>query len=257
MTPADEPAADEPDPARDEPTDHHEWLSFDLDGYTWVFDVTFLLSNWTCIFLDGCPGVLTAPAPELVHGCCTYGAHFADKADRKRVEKLAAALEPDEWQLRAEAEAAGGAIRKDDDGNWVTLLHDDACVFLNRVDAPSGPGCALHQGALARGERPIDWKPAVCWQLPLRLEEHTDVNEHVTYTLREWKRRDWGPGGDEFHWWCTETHEAFRGGVRVVDALRDEIVELIGIRPYDALIRHLDGRRQVVFLSHPALKPGA
>ena len=81
------------------------------------------------------------------------------------------------------------------------------------------------------------------------------MNEHVTYTLREWKRRDWGPGGDEFHWWCTESPEAFRGSSRVVDELRDEIVELVGVRPYEKLIEHLGARRQVVFLSHPALKP--
>ncbi len=162
-----DPAPDDPDGAAepaetaDEVADIHEWVSFDLDGFTWVFDVTFLLSNWTCIFLDGCPGVLTAPAPELVHGCCTYGAHFADKEDRKRIGKLAASLGPEEWQLTDVAAAAGGAIRKNDDGDWVTLLHDDACVFLNRLDAPGGPGCALHQAALARDERPVDWKPAV------------------------------------------------------------------------------------------------
>ena len=43
---------------------------------TWVFDVTFLTSNWTCIFGNGCQGVLTGPAPELVQGCCSYGAHL-------------------------------------------------------------------------------------------------------------------------------------------------------------------------------------
>jgi hypothetical protein len=35
----------------------------------------------------------------------------------------------------------------------------------------------------------------VCWQLPLRLEHKLDENEHATYVLREWKRRDWGEGG--------------------------------------------------------------
>ena len=44
-----------------------------------MFDVTFLLSRWTCIFGDGCQGVLTGPAPELVQGCCSYGAHFTDE----------------------------------------------------------------------------------------------------------------------------------------------------------------------------------
>src|SRR5215831_14769357 len=70
------------------PEDLHEWISFEDpdEERTWVFDLTFLTSPWTCIFGRGCPGVLTGPAPELVQGCCSYGAHFTGNADRKRVE---------------------------------------------------------------------------------------------------------------------------------------------------------------------------
>ena len=42
------------------------------------------------------PGSAT---PELVHGCCTYGAHFTDKADRNHVAKVAKTLGRDEWQF--------------------------------------------------------------------------------------------------------------------------------------------------------------
>ena len=73
------------------PADAHEWVSFEDpdEERTWVFDVTFLTSNWSCIYGQGCPGVLTGPAPELEHGCCSYGAHFVDKADLRRVERIA------------------------------------------------------------------------------------------------------------------------------------------------------------------------
>src|SRR5439155_1535600 len=69
----------------------HEWVSFEdpEEERTWVFDVTFMLSHWGCIFGRGCQGVLTEPAPELVQGCCSYGAHFVDAADRRRVERAA------------------------------------------------------------------------------------------------------------------------------------------------------------------------
>ena len=65
----------------------HEWISFEDpdEERTWVFDVTFLLSSWECIFGRGCQGVLTGPAPELVQGCCSYGAHFVDDDDMKDV----------------------------------------------------------------------------------------------------------------------------------------------------------------------------
>ncbi len=75
-----------------------------------------------------------------------------------------------------------------------------------------------------RRDSPMDCKPEVCWQLPLRLTHHLDEVEHSTHTLREWKRRDWGEGGAEFHWWCTEGPEAFVDGCRVGashDARRD------------------------------------
>ncbi|MDZ7731712.1 MAG: hypothetical protein U5R31_00105 [Acidimicrobiia bacterium] len=238
----------------DETTDLHEWVSFDdPDGHTWNFDLTFLTSNYECIWGNGCPGVLDEPAPELEHGCCSFGAHFTEKADRKRVNKLAEKLGDDEWQFKAEAADRGGPIYKNEDGDWVTRVHDGACIFHNRPGFEGGSGCALHGAALRRGERPLDWKPEVCWQLPLRYEEQLDDNEHLTITLREWKRRDWGEGGEEFHWWCTDSDEAFIGREPVYRAMRDEIVELIGEAPYEALVRHIE-RRQETLLPHPALK---
>src|SRR5690606_31056378 len=141
---------------------------------TFQFDLTFLLSNWTCLYGDGCPGIESEPAPELEIGCCSHGAHFADKADRHRTLERIAQLTDEDWQLREVAESMGGAVVKDDEaGAWVTRTHGDACIMLNRPDHPAGAGCALHLAALRRGERPLDWKPYVCWQLPLRLDFHT------------------------------------------------------------------------------------
>ena len=83
------------------PPEAHEWVSFDDpdEERTWLFDVTFLASAWTCIFGQGCQGVLTGPAPELVQGCCSYGAHFTGKKDARNVERAAATLTPDLWQF--------------------------------------------------------------------------------------------------------------------------------------------------------------
>jgi len=170
---------------------------------------------------------------------------------------MIARLGDDEWQFKATAEAQGGAIHVNEEGDTVTRQADDACIMLNRPGHPAGAGCALHQAALARDERPLDWKPEVCWQLPLRLVDHVDENGHVTSTLREWKRRDWGEGGQEFHWWCTEDPLAFVGDRAVYLSLRDEIVELVGQSAYDHLIEVLDERRDrrasIVILPHPAL----
>jgi len=240
------------------PEDLHEWISFEDpdEERTWVFDATFLTSGWTCIFGNGCLGVLSEAAPELEQGCCSYGAHFGDDADRKRVERLAKRLTDDDWQHRSIAKRKGGPIKVNREGDTVSRLVDGACIFLNRPGFEGGAGCALHRAALKHGERPVDWKPEVCWQLPLRRIDETDVYGYVTSTLREWKRRDWGPGGEEFHWWCTETDEAFVDHRPVYETMRDEIVEMVGQGPYDTFVA-LVGARQETWLPHPALKMSA
>jgi hypothetical protein len=237
------------------PDDLHEYVSFEdpEEERTWVFDITFLASAWTCIYGHGCQGVLTGPAPELEQGCCSYGAHFIDDADIAAVERAAARLTDEQWQHRRKGRR-GGFLRTQDDGSRITRLVDGACIFLNRPGFPGGAGCSLHQAAVAAGERPMDWKPDVCWQLPLRLQEHTDEHGHVTSMLREWKRRDWGEGGFEFHWWCTESPDAFVGADPVFVTMRDEIVELVGERPYSMLVDVLAARRPKTRLPHPAVR---
>jgi hypothetical protein len=138
----------------------------------------------------------------------------------------------------------------------VTRLHKGACIMLNRPDHPGGAGCALHQAAVEAGERPLDWKPDVCWQLPLRLEESTDDHGHVTSTLREWKRRDWGAGGAEFHWWCTDDPLAFRAAQPAYEVLRDEIVEMVGETPFRLFVELVERRRELggTPVPHPALR---
>ena len=172
-----------------------------------MFDVTFLTSRWTCIFGEGCPGVLDAePAPELEQGCCSYGAHFTDKADRKRVARADEAARARRVAVPGPRPTSRAApIHKNDDGEWVTRLRrrrlhlPQPARFRRRRRLRPAPGRAW-RGASASSTG----SPTVCWQLPLRLEHHVDDNDHVTYMLREWKRRDWGEGGAEFHWWCTE-----------------------------------------------------
>jgi hypothetical protein len=242
-------------PVKGAPVDAHEWVSFE-DGdeeRTWVFDVTFLTSAWHCIFGAGCQGVLTGPAPELVQGCCSYGAHFTDDADIARVEAAAATLGPDEWQFAARGRR-GGVVRTDHTGARVTRMADGACVFLNRPGFPAGPGCALHQAAVRRGQLPLELKPDVCWQLPLRREETVDEAGHVTTTITEWDRKHWGAGGAEFHWWCTEAPEAFGGRSPVWKTMAAELVALVGPTVYLQLAGYLASRPARTLLPHPTVR---
>ena len=222
---------------------------------TWQFDVTFLTSRWTCIFGQGCQGVLTGPAPELVQGCCSYGAHFTDADDVARVEAAAATLTPEDWQFIDTGRTKAGKVkvlRVTGAGETVTRQVDDACIFLNRPGFAGGAGCALHQAALRRGQRPLDLKPNVCWQLPLRREDTEDAAGHVISRVIQWDRKHWGDGGEEFHWWCTESPEAFIGDGLVYQTMRDEIVELVGDRIYAMLVAYLQSKPARAFAPHPA-----
>jgi hypothetical protein len=234
------------------PTDRHEWLSFEdpEEDRTWLFDLTFLLSRWTCIFGRGCQGVLTEPAPELVQGCCSYGAHFTDDDDRARTEAAAATLTPEQWQF-AKVGRKKGFVQQQD-GAWTTLLHEDACVFLNRPGFPGGAGCAFHQVAVDRGLPHMALKPDVCWQLPLRRVDSTDEVGHVTSTLREWKRRDWSEGGFEFAWWCTDGPDAFVGDRTVLSEMGNEISAMVGPAIHELLL-HAVAERTAPVLPHPAI----
>ncbi len=150
-----------------------------------MFDVTFLLSRWGCLYGRGCQGVLTGPAPDLEQGCCSYGAHFTDDADVARVEAAAATLSAEDWQFRAQGRRRG-VVKTTAKGERVTRMVGDACIFLNRPGFVGGPGCALHRAALAGGRHPLEMKPDVCWQLPLRREDHTDSGGREVSTVSEW-----------------------------------------------------------------------
>jgi len=241
----------------DEPA--REWVSFEDpdEDRTWLVDVTFLASDWQCLFGHGCQGVLTGPAADLVQGCCSYGAHFTGDDDVERVEEAAATLTAAQWQWRSKGRGRRGVVRRTREGQPVTRLVEDACIFLNRPGWPGGPGCALHRAALERGLEPLELKPDVCWQLPLRREDSVAEDGHVTSTLTEWRRRNWGKGGADFHWWCTEAPEAFTGRSPVYRSLRAEITAMVGPGVYSLVETYLDDRmaaRSAVPLPHPAVR---
>lgn len=223
------------------PTDGHRWISIiDDDNDTWLFDATFMLSSYNCIYGDGCQSIDTEVDHTEVLGCCVHGAHFVDDEDLQEVVAASALLTPDQWQFHGRAAKKGGPFKQNSDGDWVTKKAQGACIFLNRSDFPGGGGCALHRAALERNERPLDWKPDVCWQVPIRLDIHTDDNGFDTVFVRAWERKDWGEGGAEFNWWCIESAEAYQAVDPVYVSCRDELVEMVGEGIYDRLVPELE-----------------
>ena len=200
-------------------------------------DLTWLTSRWVCIFGRGCAGI-DAQTPDA--GCCVHGAHFSEKKDQKRVTHWVDRLDDGLWQKSAIGRAKGWVVRED--GSFKTRVVDGACIFLNRPGFPGGTGCALHRAAIDADESPIEWKPSVCWQLPIRIdwEQTSDTTERAT--LRRWSRVDWGDEGETRAWCCTEGDRAYVGERPVIESLADELVDLLGSEVYVELKRRLDER---------------
>jgi hypothetical protein len=214
-------------------------------------DLTWLTSSWSCIFGNGCQGIY-ADQPEGV-GCCTLGAHFSDRDDERRVKKFVAQLTPETWQHHSKH-----WVETDEDGERKTRVVDGACIFANRPGFPGGEGCALHGLALRTGRHFLETKPDVCWQLPIRRTyEHVDRpdgTEVLVVTIAEYDRRGWGPGGHDLDWYCSGNTEAHGAAEPVYLSMAAELVELMGQKGYDELVRHCEERlanRRILAL-HPA-----
>lgn len=215
-------------------------------------DLTWLTSSWTCIWGRGCAGI-DANRPD--DGCCTLGAHFTDHDDVKRVRRAAKRLTPRTWQHHRKDWSA-----TDEEGTTVTRVVDGACVFLNRPGFAGGAGCALHGLALREDREPLETKPDVCWQLPLRRTyrkvKRPDGTSYLEVSISEYDRRGWGPGGHDLDWYCTGNPLAHTGARPVFESLRAELVELIGLKAYEVLAGHcaalLGSRRMLPLVAHPA-----
>jgi hypothetical protein len=224
-------------------------------------DLTWLCSRWTCIFGRGCQGVLEGRADE---GCCSHGAFFSDKDDEKRVRRFAEKLTPADWQHAGAARTKSGklsVVEKDNVGDDPdrrrTRVVDGACIFLNRPGFAGGEGCALHSLAVRTGRHPLETKPEVCWQLPIRRAQdwvdRPDGTRVLVSTVSEFDRRGWGEGGHDLHWWCTSSPDAHVGGEALYVSYAAELTELIGAKAYGELERLCAERlERGLVAEHPA-----
>jgi len=208
----------------------------DADGTTWRFERSFLESNWTCLWGRGCLGILAEPAEDLQQGCCSVGAQLDGPEEAMLLSAMAAMIPTELFQHHDDA--ADGVFT--DATNTATRVVDGACIFLNRPGFDGGAGCALHLAALEAGDSPIDWKPSVCWQLPLKVDWERTGAATETATLRRWTRADWGEDGDPMAWCCTEGDRAYVGDRPVIDSLAEELEAMVGSTVFVELRRRLD-----------------
>jgi hypothetical protein len=237
------------------------WVEFPDPGdaeQLYRCDLTWLCSRWQCVWGSGCQGIRPGRADD---GCCTLGAHFSDADDEKRIKDAARRLTPEHWQFHAQGTRRGGRLavtEVDEDGERQTRVLEGACIFLNRPGFAGGAGCALHALALREGGHPLETKPDVCWQLPIRRTydwvERPDDSRVLVVGIGEYDRRGWGPGGHDLNWWCTGNTEAHTASEPVYVSYRPELVAMMGQEAYETLAglceAHLASKRP--FAPHPA-----
>ena len=237
-----------------------EFVDPDDEDQVFRCDLTWLTSSYMCIFGQGCPGIY-ATSPDT--GCCTLGAHFSDDDDQRRVASYVAQLSPEQWQFHPGRKVRRSDwVEEDEDGEPKTRTLEvdgqSACVFHNRTDFPAGAGCALHLLALEQGRNPLETKPDVCWQLPIRRTFRTvqrqDDTSYTEVTITEYDRRGWGPGGHDLDWYCSGNTEAHIAPEPLYVTNEAELTELMGKAAYDELAGHCEAhlRSRSALAVHPA-----
>ena len=215
-------------------------------------DLTWLTSNWTCIYGTGCKGVF-ADQPNA--GCCTEGAMFSDAADEAKVLKIAKQLTPEIWQFFDEAKDAQGNLNiaeVDEDNERKTRTVDGSCIFLNRKGEFPTFGCVLHHFAEQNDLKSLEVKPDVCWQLPIRRSFETrEVGErdYSVTVIGEYERLAWGDGGEDFDWYCSSDSDAHVGTQPVYLSNADELKALMGSENYQILKEICDQRMEGIKLA--------
>ena len=221
MTRPTPPAGDRPEPGR------FEQYVDPVDGTRWHIDIGFVDSNWRCLWGDGCEGILDHRAAELQQGCCSVGAHLVDDDEAGLIAALGRSLDPARFEQHGPASELGVLA---DGAQPATRVVDGACIFFNKPGFAGGVGCALHLAAVDEGDPPMDWKPSICWQAPLKVDDHGDGSK----TLRPWGRGDWG-ADEPLAWCCTEANTepgrgptAYDGDRPVADSLHTELAGVVG-----------------------------
>ncbi len=219
----------------------------DDDGWSWEFDLTFMLSNYRCIWGRGCPDTRRQ---RSARGCCVEGVEiYQGDGDTEGWEDLetirgrVGQLTDEDWQNRRVALRRGGpdpwGKARFRPGSVHTRLYRGACIFHNRPDHPAGAGCALHSAALRHGEDPIDWKPRICWQVPLFFEIDDDTR---TTRVRASRTADWGEDGI-LEWWCTEHQDAFSAEEPVYVSMQAELARVCGAAVYEEFAAYCRARQ--------------
>lgn len=236
-----------------------DYLEFAHDEKNYRVNLSWLVSNWKCIFGEGCPGHFgekdTTYAPDIA--CCSIGFVVDDRTDLAKVESYYEQLTDEDWdtELREVVRQKGDwkIVFKDkptdEYPNIKSRVHNRGCVFANRIDGSVGKtgkiGCAFHHLADRLGKHFTEVKPNVCWTVPI----HTYIDDDEVVVVDVWDADEWG-GIDKdgthdswMKWWCVDTPDAYIGADPVYKYLEAELRLTIGDGAYETMCAEIEKRK--------------
>lgn len=204
------------------------------------FDVSFLASNYHCIYGQGCQGI-DATQPHA--GCCSIGAFLEDGEAEWFEREIRPHLNPSYMENYEIAEKRG-YLKKRGSGDHTRLMKG-RCIFLNSPEHEK-PGCAMHHLAMDRNAGDItEGKFTVCWMVPLGIREEDRDDEWTVVTVAPWSHWTWAM--DEDHpeavdWFCTTDGRAYSGNTPAYVGLGRELTKLVGLPVYLLLCDYMQRR---------------
>jgi len=216
------------------------------------FNLSFLMGPLSCTYGRGCKGMIR-DMPTV--GCCAHGtAIYPDDNDEMtdefpRMAEMVHLLTDEQWESRQHAlkvvsEANPVPGFKHGEGKIIhSRSHNGACVFQNSADFDGGTGCALHIGAMQRGDDVFESKPYVCSYYPITGRVSFDEDTGTTYfTVTNELRSTWA---EEADWLCTEDPESYHytpphegSWTPTFVSFKREIIHLTEPAAYNALETH-------------------
>lgn len=232
-----------------------EWLDFpdpEDSQLVWRVNVTLLLSNYQCIYGQGCPSI-KGDLPDPATGCCSQGVKFVDDEDFDNIEKQVDRLTYYDAAHLDHINNVGWWMKSP--GSTIpykTRKKGGRCIFAN--PEPEGPhdppmGCAFHHLAIRTGEQPEDTKPRTCMTVPFTVRTHfdsfqkVDVMEIGGVSASSWGGTDGGVDEADgkhydpyFDYWCMDTPDAYSGKEKLYTSSEVTLVKIMGRKAYDRMV---------------------
>jgi hypothetical protein len=225
-----------------------DWLTFpspDDPSRQFRVNVSFLLSNYRCIYGCGCPGLLNRHADADV-ACCERGVTFIDQDDFEHVAEMVDLLTADDCDNVEHVRGRGWYLASKSGKPYKTRKVGAGCIFANRTGGPAGKaGCAFHHLAERLGRHPSETKPFICWTLPINFsdEEPIEPGGARTTIVSAFTADAWGgtddadepDGRGHMGYWCVDTPDAYSGEQPVYRSMEVEFRKEMGDAAYERM----------------------